>query len=320
MVIASGTHTELQQEVHFLPGPYHSDIEGAELYSSLPYIKDRWNGADYSDLSHLWPGRDRTLLAHSRPQSDSSHSSHDSWGTSSMLNHSEDRFDPAAVQDYFQHVEMYRPHSGHGQASSLDYLAPQYELTQRPSMSESHPAWPETTGLHWGVPAGVSFLPHSPQEQLSSSHNVPLVGDLRTWPQVFHKNPSAAAPKRPTLACLFCRERKIGCIRPAEDDPNQTCKNRFCRGNPTRYALYSKKVEKCCWSLRAATRNLNGSPKALLIRRNIRLGTGGSSHHIGLVRKREKQTTKGRLAEHRRANILSLPRDCRRMVTVESKG
>ncbi|KAJ6592611.1 hypothetical protein B0H19DRAFT_851825, partial [Mycena capillaripes] len=29
--------------------------------------------------------------------------------------------------------------------------------------------------------------------------------------------------KKPTLACLFCRERKIGCIRPAEDNPDQTC-------------------------------------------------------------------------------------------------
>ncbi|KAJ7200208.1 hypothetical protein GGX14DRAFT_372421 [Mycena pura] len=25
------------------------------------------------------------------------------------------------------------------------------------------------------------------------------------------------------MACLFCRARKIGCIRPPENEPDQTC-------------------------------------------------------------------------------------------------
>ncbi|KAK7035099.1 hypothetical protein R3P38DRAFT_2419123, partial [Favolaschia claudopus] len=29
--------------------------------------------------------------------------------------------------------------------------------------------------------------------------------------------------KKQLLACLFCRERKIGCTRPPEDVPDQTC-------------------------------------------------------------------------------------------------
>jgi hypothetical protein len=32
------------------------------------------------------------------------------------------------------------------------------------------------------------------------------------------------AEKKQTLACLFCRERKIACGRPSLDNPDQTCK------------------------------------------------------------------------------------------------
>ena len=31
-------------------------------------------------------------------------------------------------------------------------------------------------------------------------------------------------PRRPSLACNFCRERKIGCGRPPEDAQDRTCK------------------------------------------------------------------------------------------------
>ncbi|KAJ7897819.1 hypothetical protein B0H13DRAFT_1623358 [Mycena leptocephala] len=59
--------------------------------------------------------------------------------------------------------------------------------------------------------------------------------------------------KKQMMACLFCRERKIGCSRPPEDAPDQTCnqcarRKRTCeyptesrRGQHTRNRLSSKK-------------------------------------------------------------------------------
>jgi hypothetical protein len=53
----------------------------------------------------------------------------------------------------------------------------------------------------------------------------PVPDDVRRWPQMFKINQvKKIGPKKQTMACLFCRERKIGCTRPAEDNPDQTCK------------------------------------------------------------------------------------------------
>ncbi|KAF8215416.1 hypothetical protein K438DRAFT_1749455 [Mycena galopus ATCC 62051] len=212
----------------FLPTHRHWDLDTAEFFSSLPYIKHHWNAPKSSDLSHHWPD-DRDHTPHSGPQSNSSHSSHDSWGTSLMSSHSDERFNHEIVPDYFQHAKMQQPHIERANVSSLDYLAPQHEVTQPQNISQFL-GWSETPHLQWGVSAGVPFVPDSIEEQIRDSqflslpHNFPLVGDLRTWPPVFHKNSSTTSPKRHSLACLFCRERKIGCSRPAKDDPNQTCK------------------------------------------------------------------------------------------------
>ncbi|KAF7319195.1 Zn(2)-C6 fungal-type domain-containing protein [Mycena chlorophos] len=57
------------------------------------------------------------------------------------------------------------------------------------------------------------------------------VGNSRgsEWPEAFpaanRKTGSKKSEngKKQVMACLFCRERKIGCIRPQEDEPDQTC-------------------------------------------------------------------------------------------------
>ncbi|KAJ7121658.1 hypothetical protein C8R44DRAFT_920196 [Mycena epipterygia] len=61
-------------------------------------------------------------------------------------------------------------------------------------------------------------------------------------------------PKKQMMACLFCRERKIGCTRPAATEPDQTCnqcerRKRKCeypkesrRGQHTRNRINSKKL------------------------------------------------------------------------------
>ncbi|KAJ6474966.1 hypothetical protein C8R45DRAFT_1010939 [Mycena sanguinolenta] len=83
----------------------------------------------------------------------------------------------------------------------------------------------------WGVPLRSPSVSRSGREKvlhsqsaiqpLGAMQSFPTFNDTRTWPQVFKSAGTSA--KRQTLACLFFRERKIGCIRPPEDAPNQTC-------------------------------------------------------------------------------------------------
>ncbi|RDX53633.1 hypothetical protein OH76DRAFT_1342903, partial [Lentinus brumalis] len=37
--------------------------------------------------------------------------------------------------------------------------------------------------------------------------------------------PQEQVPKRLTLACFFCRKRKISCVSPPDDEPDRTCTN-----------------------------------------------------------------------------------------------
>ncbi|KAJ7205763.1 hypothetical protein GGX14DRAFT_298897, partial [Mycena pura] len=48
--------------------------------------------------------------------------------------------------------------------------------------------------------------------------------------------------KKQVMACLFCRARKIGCVRPSEDAPDQTC-NQCSRRKRTgcRYPTQSRR-------------------------------------------------------------------------------
>ena len=71
----------------------------------------------------------------------------------------------------------------------------------------------------------TSIQSHSPSPSfqgrvdLSSTSNAGL---LITTPTSMKRN--VKEPRRPSLACNFCRERKIGCGRPPEEAPDRTCK------------------------------------------------------------------------------------------------
>ncbi|KAJ7710417.1 hypothetical protein B0H17DRAFT_836472, partial [Mycena rosella] len=47
--------------------------------------------------------------------------------------------------------------------------------------------------------------------------------------------------KKQMMACLFCRERKIGCCRPPEDAPDQTCNQCARRKRKCEYPTESRR-------------------------------------------------------------------------------
>ncbi|KAJ7113378.1 hypothetical protein C8R44DRAFT_630868 [Mycena epipterygia] len=47
--------------------------------------------------------------------------------------------------------------------------------------------------------------------------------------------------KKQILACLFCRERKIGCTRPDADNPDQTCNQCVRRKRRCEYPTESRR-------------------------------------------------------------------------------
>ncbi|CAK5264118.1 unnamed protein product [Mycena citricolor] len=86
-------------------------------------------------------------------------------------------------------------------------------------------------------------------------HSLPTLPHPRTilprtsWPSTFADSPTAAAEyearlsrrgtKLQAMACLFCRHRKIGCRRPPEDAPDQTCQQCAKRGQRCEYPTVS---------------------------------------------------------------------------------
>ncbi|KAJ7863324.1 hypothetical protein B0H14DRAFT_3862896 [Mycena olivaceomarginata] len=255
MAIASGKNAEFQQEITrivgsqrwlwdnedrtqydtFIPGPW--DVV-QDFYSSLADAappkgprNDLGIPVDHLNLYEPWPARDRDHSTHSHPQNQASESSTDIWGTSSMSSHSKDSFDVYGSQS-FQHGKTPRPRS---RPTPMYYLPPYSQDTQstlpasHKSQNPATPSPPPTSwaGAHPRLPpssrgAGQSTGSPSQPQLFGSMGCFPIMSELRHWPQVFN-NEISPAPKRPTLACLFCRERKIGCMRPSKDNPDQSC-------------------------------------------------------------------------------------------------
>ncbi|KIJ96324.1 hypothetical protein K443DRAFT_107454 [Laccaria amethystina LaAM-08-1] len=77
----------------------------------------------------------------------------------------------------------------------------------------------------------MDFKPHFPSSSRRRSTPAPVkkrvASVLRpqstTPPPRPHTPKKARVQKRLSLACLFCRERKIACGRPSKDEPDQTC-------------------------------------------------------------------------------------------------
>ncbi|KAF7326202.1 Zn(2)-C6 fungal-type domain-containing protein [Mycena kentingensis (nom. inval.)] len=69
-----------------------------------------------------------------------------------------------------------------------------------------------------------------------------LAIDVQQWPQQFRANDAKkAAPKQQVMACLFCRERKIGCQRPPEGAHDQTCNQCIRRKRVCTYPTESRR-------------------------------------------------------------------------------
>ncbi|KAJ7458556.1 hypothetical protein FB451DRAFT_1507884 [Mycena latifolia] len=99
---------------------------------------------------------------------------------------------------------------------------------------------PRLPGISQTSRCGVSQLSQSDLPLFSAFGRYPTLEDLRCWPQIFSRG-MKTAPKKQTLACHFCRDRKIGCTRPDEDDPDQTCNQCARRKRRCEYPTESRR-------------------------------------------------------------------------------
>ncbi|KAJ6517376.1 hypothetical protein C8R47DRAFT_1087121 [Mycena vitilis] len=182
-------------------------------------------------------------------------------------------------------LETARPHSGFGRHPRTPHYPNHYghysqtDNSFTDSLVLPRPASYHELSIvqrppsHWGYPQSAlpgalpsisqnsrhtSARPPSPPDaHVMNEFNAtqfPVAEDVRRWPQMFKINQvKKGGAKKQMMACLFCRERKIGCTRPAEHEPDQTCnqcarRKRECvyptesrRGQHTRNRLSSKK-------------------------------------------------------------------------------
>jgi hypothetical protein len=104
----------------------------------------------------------------------------------------------------------------HSRSSSFDGSA-QTHLTA--NTWDTHPA-------PTPYPAPTQLRVPSPSALFNAFGHYPPTGATRRVPQMFKlaTGRKKHSGKKQPMACLFCRERKIGCLRPPEDEPDQTCK------------------------------------------------------------------------------------------------
>jgi hypothetical protein len=151
-------------------------------------------------------------------------------------------------------MDTARPHSGFGRHPPSPHYPGSYghhnhlDSMYHDSLVLPRPASYQDSFVHqrpvnnWGYPppAPPAALPSISQNSRytmtrtpspSTSHLMNTFGqfpgpeDLRRWPHRFKINQvKKVGAKKQMMACLFCRERKIGCSRPPEDAPDQTCK------------------------------------------------------------------------------------------------
>ncbi|KAJ7242917.1 hypothetical protein C8J57DRAFT_446831 [Mycena rebaudengoi] len=255
--------------------PYfsHTSTDAVEDYLDASVI-----AAHFLDLPNHCSSGSQNSFAHSYPLSDTSASSPEATDTASSSSPRADVFSAHSSPGYRQLdlPDTARPHSGFGRRSqSSHFLDPYvhhaldngYTLPRPASYHES--AIIQRSGNTWN-PYPVPSLPYISQSSRSASSrpvspstanafrgmgHYPVPDDVRRWPQMFKINQvKKIGPKKQTMACLFCRERKIGCTRPAEDNPDQTCnqcarRKRICeyptesrRGQHTRHRNNSKKL------------------------------------------------------------------------------
>ncbi|KAJ7908130.1 hypothetical protein B0H13DRAFT_2662140 [Mycena leptocephala] len=235
---------ELHSDTPILPESQWGVVDDFGWPSTLPvggYMPTSGMSKEYVDpLYHRPPPACHNSFAHAHPLSERSTSNPEG----------SDHFQPKLISGRGQHslLQHYRyTYAGHDQRTEPN-------TSPLPGAHSAHESPSQKPPVHWDVAPsphissisetsrnGVPPLPSQSQSQLHDSlERWPTIDDLRHWPQVFTHEINTQ-PKKQTLACLFCRERKIGCVRPAEDDPDQTCNQCLRRNKTCEYPTESRR-------------------------------------------------------------------------------
>ncbi|KAJ6462268.1 hypothetical protein C8R47DRAFT_1240179 [Mycena vitilis] len=234
----------------FLSSPWEfgQDFSWLPLMPVNDYPESNSLTTQHADPSYQHAGDSDDYFARTHLRSDSAGSSPDASGNSSSSSahdvpaspaylHSELPIPTEMHYSYFLRRQCPDPppylglYAGHQDADTESLMPSTYSYSAQESQSSQlRPHWDvQPTPAYLTLPsisqsrrAGVQQARLSSQSQSTSVRQFPTVEELRHWPQVFNREMNVAS-KKTVLACLFCRERKIGCVRPAEDDPDQTC-------------------------------------------------------------------------------------------------
>ncbi|KAG9125461.1 hypothetical protein FRC07_007503 [Ceratobasidium sp. 392] len=88
------------------------------------------------------------------------------------------------------------------------------------------------------APAPTRVQPIVPSQAHERAHPMPVANSAQTLDK---KDAPAPAPKKPALACLFCRKRKIACGPPPPDSADRTCNQCLRRKQPCEYPTESRR-------------------------------------------------------------------------------
>ncbi|KAJ7887287.1 hypothetical protein B0H14DRAFT_3725073 [Mycena olivaceomarginata] len=175
---------------------------------------------------------------------------------------------PGYLHHELPDVSYHPPAHAHAGHLSSDYPYPQRHgdlgmILDRPSSYHGSPmlnsplnTWDTQPAQSTSYPMPSPPRPPSLSAVFNAFGHHPPAGARRRVPQMFKLAPGRKrlAGKKQPMACLFCRERKIGCQRPAETDPDQTCnqcarRERRCeyptesrRGQHNRIRFIEKKI------------------------------------------------------------------------------
>ncbi|KAJ7463847.1 hypothetical protein B0H11DRAFT_2240787 [Mycena galericulata] len=243
--------------------------------------------AQYLDLPNHCSDIRHDQFAPSYPLSDSSASSPEATDTASSSSPRTDIFSTHSSPGHFMadlpdSPTTARPSSGFrrhppsqhylGQYGHPNHVDRRYQdnlLLPRPGSFHSSPVQQRPVN-NWGYhPPSLPFISQSsryhqmsrPPSPAAPHHpntfaQFPVAEDLHRWPQMFKINQvKKAGAKKQMMACLFCRERKIGCQRPAEHEPDQTCNQCARRKRKCEYPTESRRGQH--------TRNRHNSKKFL---------------------------------------------------------
>ncbi|KAJ7458979.1 hypothetical protein FB451DRAFT_1182566 [Mycena latifolia] len=228
---------ESDHQPRVLSTPHSASGAQMNIRAQPSVVDDGW---DYAFESSAHCANNGDLFAHSRPQR-----------RSAATVPEEDGVPLNTGASHQHHQEVGRPRTGHGHHTTSSHNMDPYatNLFDTASLgsfrvSEQTPGCPslhEPTAHTWPPVCPPYIHPsynsspthttdHREPPQLGRTVCYPTKDDIARWPQMFPQE-ARKLPKRQTLACLFCRERKIGCTRPDIDEADQTCNTHYTSAN-----------------------------------------------------------------------------------------